>query len=120
MSTNRQIYEILMSVQDIIGPAYLWPINIRRYFWTANLTHFQRILVCTFVYVNGLNPEIFMQWVELLHLARDPAALRHFNALFGLFQNGRNYTLYAYNVSNNRYEYLNGTVRIYTHKSKRQ
>ena len=98
MSTCRQIYEVWMTIQDIIGPAYLWPINIRRYFRTSNLNHYQRILVCTFVYVNGLNPEIFMEWVQLLNLARDPAAIRHFNALFRLFESGRNYTLYTVRI----------------------
>ena len=49
-SRNRQIYELWMPVQDIIGAAYLWPINIRRLFWIGNLNHFQRIVVCTFVY----------------------------------------------------------------------
>ena len=119
-SRNRQIYQLWMSIQDIIGPTYLWPVNIRRLFWIGNLNHFQRIVVSTFVYVNGLNPEIFMQWVELLNLARNPEAIRHFNAIFRLFESGRNYRLYAYNVSNNRYEYLDGSIRIYTHKSRRQ
>lgn len=120
LSRNRQIYNLWTSIQDIIGPANLWPVNIRRYFWTANLNHFQRILVCTFVYVNGLNEVIFLEWASLLKLGRDSAANRHFEALFRLFHAGRNYTLYAYNVSNNRYEYLNGTIHTYTHKSKRK
>ena len=117
---NREIYQLWMTIQDIIGPANLWPRKIRRYYWTPNLIHFERILICTFVYVNGLNPEIFFEWVALLNLGRDRAANRHFNALFRLFEAGRNYTLYAYNVTRNRYEYLNGTVHIYTHKSKRK
>ena len=98
-SRNRQIYELWMSIQDIIGAAYLWPINIRRLFWIGNLSHFQRIVVFTFVYVNGVNPEIFKEWVELLNLARNSEAIRHFNTLFHLFDSGGNYQLYAYNVS---------------------
>ena len=116
---DRQIYRLWMTIQDIVGEASLWPVLIRRLFWTPNLIHWHRILICTFVYVNGLNPEIFFEWVNLLQLGRDSAAYRHFRALFRLFENGRNYTLYAYNVTNNSYEYLNGNVRFYTHKSKR-
>ena len=37
-----------------------------------------------------------------------------------LFESGRNYSLYGWNVSNRRYEYLNGTVRIYTPRHLRR
>ena len=90
---DRQIYRLWMTIQDIIGQASLRPVLIRRLFWTPNLIHWHRILICTFVYVNGLNPEIFFEWVILLQLGRDSAAYRHFCALFRLFENGRNYTL---------------------------
>jgi hypothetical protein len=56
-----------------------------RYFWTPNLNHFQRILISAFVYVNALNPEIFIEWVHLLGLARDRAASNHFEALLDFF-----------------------------------
>ena len=52
-SRNRQIYELWMPIQDIIGAAYLLPINMRRLFWIGNSNHFQRIVVCTFVYGVG-------------------------------------------------------------------
>ena len=29
---NREIYQLWMTIQDIIGPANLWPRKIRRYF----------------------------------------------------------------------------------------
>jgi hypothetical protein len=53
-------------IQDIIGSASLWPTRIRRLFWTAGLRHFDRVLLCTFAWVNGLNPEVVYEWVELL------------------------------------------------------
>ena len=118
MSTNRRIYEFWMTIQDIIGNARLWPISIRRYFWTPNLRFFHRTLVAAFVYVNGLMPEIFMEWARLLHLCRDQAAYRHFEQLFSAFEH-RRYNLYAYNVTNNRYEYIEGRVRVYVNKGKR-
>ena len=46
-------------MQDIIGDAGKWPKLIRRLFWTENLKHFQRCIVAAFVYVNGLDPDIF-------------------------------------------------------------
>ena len=71
------------------------------------------------MYVNGLNPVVFMEWAHLMHMCRDQAAVNHFNALFRLFEGGRNYTLYAYNITMNQYQYLDGSVRYYTHASIR-
>ena len=119
-SNNRRIYELWMTIQDIVGRASLWPVSIRRYFWTQNLKLWQRTLVAAFVFINGLNPQIFMEWVEVLHLASDSAAVRHFQYLLSSFEsNPRRYNLYGYNISNNRYEYLDGRVRVYVNKSQR-
>lgn len=41
---------------------------IRRFCWTHNLKHFNRILIVTFFYINGLDPKMFMEWVNLLNL----------------------------------------------------
>ena len=40
------------------------------------MRHFQRILIATFVYVNGLNPVIFMEWADQLNLARGKESIR--------------------------------------------
>lgn len=61
MSMNRHIYECWMTIQDVIGPASQWPFLIRRLFWSTHLTHWERILISTFVFVNGLNPVIFFK-----------------------------------------------------------
>ena len=118
VSRNRQIYELWRDIQDIVGSASLWPYKIRRLFWTEGVQHFDRILLATFVLVNGLNPVVFLEWADLLNLCRDRAARRHFDALFRYLPH-RNYTLYAYNVTMNRYEYLDGRVRRYVHASRR-
>jgi len=51
-------YILWSDIQDIVGPATFWPQRIRRYFWTRHLTHWERILTATFIWVNGLNPEV--------------------------------------------------------------
>ena len=118
-SKHRQIYEKWMEIQEIIGAANKWPFRIRRLFWTQNIKHFDRLLVAAFVYVNGLNPVIFLEWAHLNSMCRDHTGYKHFtNLLFELFDQ-RKYNLYAYNVGNNRYEYLDGTVRRYRHASRR-
>ena len=105
---------------EIIGPATHWPHLIRRLFWTQNLNHFQRLLVASFVFVNGLNPVVFDEWMILMNLCRDEAAIRHFRSVSRLFEEGRHYRLYAYNVLQGHYEYLDGTVRYYQHRENRQ
>ena len=117
---SRQ-YTLWIDIQDIIGPANDWPKFIRTLFWTKHITHFQRILLVAFVYVNGLHIDLMLQWSDLLGLFRDRAAYNHFIALHKLIERG-NYkptSLYAYNIFQRRYEYLDGTVRTYVHKSKR-
>ena len=108
-----------MDIQDVIGKAKLWPLNIRRLFWTHNLQHWDRILIAGFCYINGLNPIMLMEWADLMGLCRDGSARRRLEALYRLFES-RNYRLYAFNVTLGRYEYLDGSVRHYTHKSERR
>jgi len=52
-------YQLWTDIQDIVGPASFWPRRIRRNFWTRSLSHWQRILTATVVWINGLNPEVF-------------------------------------------------------------
>lgn len=75
-SRSSRIYRLWMDIQHIIGPANLWPLSIRRLFWTRPLRHWQRILICTFAYVNGLNPEVLIEWVLLLRLLNNES-VRH-------------------------------------------
>lgn len=120
VSRNRQIFLQWSSIQDIVGDAKKWPVMIRRLFWTKNLTHFQRILVSAFVFVNGLNPVVFLDWVDLMGLCRDNSGRKEFESLFKAFEEGKYPTgIYAYNVTMNYYQYLDGTKRFYTPKHLR-
>ncbi|CAG2247119.1 unnamed protein product [Mytilus edulis] len=94
--------------------------TLEKLFWKKNLKHWERILLAAFAYVNGLNPEMFLDWVKLMGLCRDNSGIRHFTAFFRLVDSGRMYKLYAYNVTNNRYEYLDGTIRHYIHRNNRR
>ena len=47
---------ILWNICDIIGDSDKWSAKIRKLFWTKNVTHFNRFILCAFVYINGLNP----------------------------------------------------------------
>ena len=64
-------------MQDIIGDAGKWP-KLIRLFWTEYPKHFHRCIVTAFVYVNGLNWDIFLERAEKKFLCRDRAAFQSF------------------------------------------
>ena len=78
------------------------------------------MIVAAFVFVNGLNPDVFFQWADLLHQLSDDEARREMRGFFRSFDNGVGYGLYAYNIAMNRYQYINGSTHYYTHASKRK
>ena len=118
-NNNRIIFETWSTIQDIIGPANQWPYSTRRLFWTKHLKHWDRLRISAFVYVNGLNPDIFLEWARLQDLGRDASAYRHFEVLLKTVFPNTNYNLYAWNVTNRRYEWIDGTVRHYVHAAMR-
>ena len=72
---NSQIHLIWKDMVDIIGDKDKWPRKIRHYFWGCDeygqkrlLNHWKRLMVAAFVYVNGLNPYIFLQWAQLVEI----------------------------------------------------
>lgn len=105
--------ELWKTIQDIIGKASLWPYRIRRIFWSQNISHWNRILVCAFVFVNGLNPELFYEWADIRGMCSDNNSRKEIKSLLTAFENNPNkYNWYSYNVSHNRWETLGGkTVR---------
>lgn len=106
---SREIYLKWREIQDIIGDASEWPHRIRRLFWTTNIRNFERLLVAAFSYVNGLHPDILMNWASLMNLCRDQAAVRHFAYLFRAFDNKKYQKYYAWNVTTRRYEHVDGS-----------
>lgn len=44
-----------IRLQDIIGPARMWPQWIRRLFWTTKLKYGDRMKLSSFVFINGGN-----------------------------------------------------------------
>ena len=109
-----------LEIQDIIGNASLWPINIRQSFWTPNLRHLDRRNICCFVFVNGLNPELFYDWVRLMKLNGQTNDLGEFKTLLEAFERDpKRYKWYAYCVAQNQYRWLDGTPKPYVHASVR-
>ena len=100
--------------------------RIQRYFWTRNLSHWERVLTATFIWINGLNPDVYYDWCELkAFFSRGSAIHRHSEQLLRYFREGRRYSLWSWHVLNWRYEWLDGTVRVppptqRSHSSSRQ
>jgi hypothetical protein len=108
-----------LLLQDLIGPSSLWPTQMCTYFWQNHVNHFDRLVIATFVYVNGLHPDIFMQWVDMSTMCRDNAAREHLVYLLKRFHKGEYlHTLYAFNIVCNEFQFLDGRKRIYIKKNK--
>ena len=85
-----------------MGDASLWPINIRRIFWTKYSNNMQRVLLCIFCYVNGLSPDVILEWNNCFQIFRDNSAIQHFLFVNSALEGGRYRYLYAYNIHNDR------------------
>jgi len=111
-------YLLWRDIQDIIGPASFWPWRVRLYFWTRQLSPWERIRTAAFIWINGLNPEIFYDWCQLkAFFVRGSATHQHYEQLFSDFRHGRRYSMiWSWHVSNGRYEWLDGSVRIPPHR----
>ena len=85
------------------------------------MEHFHSALVCPFCWVNGLHSDILFDWHSTKRISeRDSAAHKHMQKHFDYFKQGRQYILYARNVANGRYEWLDGSVRRYYSKYKQK
>ena len=109
------VYLLWDDICEVIGDPDKWPTVMRTLFWAPNIGHWNRMKLCGFVVVNGLHPQYFMDWVDLMGLARDNKARYEFcNLLKELNTNKERWShVYAYNVTMHRYEYITGRVRYY-------
>ena len=109
------ICELWLEFLDIIGPVQNWPPKMRNLFFTRDLTHYQCLKVCAFVYVNGLNPEMFYEWNDHFKLIAKADALQECVNWFREFKYNlfKWQDIYQFNVYHNRYEFIDGRVKFY-------
>ena len=71
-------------------------------------------MLCAFCYINGLNPVVFLEWVDVVGLCTDDSARREIVNWFHAFDtnNKKWHKIYQYNIFNHQYEYLNGEVKV--------
>lgn len=106
---------LFREIQDLIGPGSLWPHNILNWFFYGipvgqGITNRKRPLLAAFCWVNGLNPEVLYDWCRMNSSRHSEADIVHYKWLFAAFDRGDLNYLYAWNVSQGRYEYLDGTL----------
>ena len=112
---HSQEYRLWVTIGDVIGEAKNWPKEMRKLFWTPNLKNFQRFLVCLFSYINGLHPDILLEWVTMKGLCRDMQAYHHIRYLMDdlEFKPAKYKKYYQYNVSLGRYENVLGEEKTF-------
>ena len=116
---SSKVYNLWKDIQDIIGPATLWPFKIRKNFWNNKITHFDRIILCDFSYINGLNPLVLLQWFRLISVTSiGDDRERHIIYIFKSLEEGIYKGLYSWNIYNGRYETIDGSIRMYGRKIK--
>lgn len=103
------------KIQDIIGPSSQWPRQIQNWFHNGIPAGYgtsckRRPLFAAFFWVNGLNPEVLYDWCLLKPNSHPGDAVTHYKWLFEAFARGDLQYLYSWNVSQGRYEYLNGRI----------
>ena len=106
-------YILFDDICNVIGPSNEWLEKILKLFWSRNVKHWDRFLLTTFIVVYRLNPEVFLDWINVIHLARDNAALEELKYLIHTFTTNTSKwnRAYGYNILNHRYEYLRGEVK---------
>lgn len=111
-SQQKQLFN---EIQDIIGPYQLWPRQVQYWFVRGIPSGYgtsckRRPLFAAFFWVNGLNPEVLYDWCSLNSTNHPHDAVSHYRWLFDAFNRCQLQYLYSWNVSQGRYEYLNGTI----------
>ena len=110
MNRSRHIFELWSTIVDIVGPVGNWPKHIRPLFWKKDIKDKERFKLSVFIYVNGVNPELFYEWIHAIKILnpKNKSGWAHIRYLFKIMEEGREKrrTWYAWNVHENRSQYL--------------
>ena len=77
-------YILFDNICDIIGPSDEWPKRILELFWSREIKHWDHFVLSAFVVINGLNPDMFLEWIDIIGLAKDENSLREFKSFKNL------------------------------------
>ena len=104
-----------LDIQEIIGPVKNWPPRIRNLFFKEKASDYERLKLCAFCYINGLNPELFFEWAHYLKILKDDTAKRECTTWLHEFEtnNIKWKRIYQYNVYYHRYEFIDGSIKFH-------
>ena len=111
-----RLYELWCTILDIIGPRDKWPRNIPGLFWkVGTLKNQERFVLTTFCYINGLGPELLLEWCTIRRLLRDVAAVNHIKYLYDKYENSDVYDhkYWQWNVALGVGQYIGGAIHYY-------
>ena len=113
MNHRSEKSRLWLDIIDIIGPIHLWPKDIRKLFWEKHWTNKQRFKIAVFAYINGLNPEVLLDWICLFKNTNHNGEV-HIRYLMDKFEEGILYRrqYYSWNVAQSRYQYLDGSTNL--------
>ena len=114
MNRHSEISRLWFNIIDIIGPINLWLKDIRKLFMEKHWNNKHRFKVAVFTYINGLNPVLLYDWIDLFQNI-DKNGEIHIRYLIDLFEEGNRYRreYFSWNVAQGRYQYLDGSTRYY-------
>ena len=69
--SSTEIFHMREHILDIIGPVMNWPPEIRNLFFKTKLTHIELVKISSFANVNGLDPDLLVEWCDKMKLHKD-------------------------------------------------
>lgn len=102
------------DICDIIGPSDLWPASMVKLFWSNNPKHLDRLKMAAFSIINGLNPVVLLEWVQLMGMKKGTDSYRdleYFCVQFDKNENKKWNHIYQWNIYNHQFEFLDGTTK---------
>ena len=102
-------------IQDIIGNSELWPRRIYNAYTSGSMSSEERFKCVVFNYTNGLHPDIFETYCTTRNCLRDAAAWQHIRSVNQICEKAilHRRQWYSFNVSTNKWEFLDGTTVYY-------
>ena len=115
-------YILFDHICNIIGPSDEWPKRILELFWSREIKHWDHFVLSAFVVINGLNPDMFLEWIDMIGLAKDENSLREFKSLLQTFmkESAKWNRVYAYHILNHRFKFISGEVKFYLPMDKKR
>ena len=109
----------LEQIADFIGPIKAWPGQILACYMKSEYNYEDRFSLCLFNWTNGFNNHRFLEYAIANGKVHGDSAIRHIQGIIAILeQREKNLDKwYSFSIEENRWTYLNGRTKYYTHSS---